>query len=456
MGLAASLFYSSNSDNQTLFRRVTPSDKQFDEQQERWNNLAEFLLDDLTDKTDLTSRSWLQGSYKFGTQVRPAKPGDEFDIDLGVYVEWPGADASGPLGARELKNHVQSGLNDYAEDDDDVIEVTAPKPRCCRIRFKGSFHIDVPSYHLDPNEDRRSLATQGDEWEDSDPKAIYVWFKDRFSDYDRAKVRRHICYFKMWAALKCSDDSRPSSIMLTVLIADAYASTHDDDRASDDDCFAAIAHYVYETLQSEPAVPNPANMQEDLNRLSDTGFTLLLARLSDLVGIADAALAAETKAEAAEHWSDAFDQFFPGVDDDELTESVSKALVPIAFDPQIAVVARTKGLHPREFSAMNQIGPIPKDCDITFRLMNAGQLPRGAEVRWTVRNEGEEAERANDLGHAKSLTGLTAEEHSAYKGRHFMDVAVFAHGRLIGRRRVPVTILGLSMPPRNLPRKRQF
>jgi hypothetical protein len=68
-----------------------------------------------------------------------------------------------------------------------------------------------------------------------------------------------------------------------------------------------------------------------------------------------------------------------------------------------------------------------------------------------VRNAGEEAESENDLGHFVGV-GIRATEHSAYAGRHYMDVAVKLNGRLIGRRRVPVTISGMALPKRNPPR----
>jgi hypothetical protein len=58
-------------------------------------------------------------------------------------------------------------------------------------------------------------------WEDSDPKAIYVWFKDQFQEERRAKVRRLVRFVKAWAALKFREAERPSSLLLTVLVAEA-------------------------------------------------------------------------------------------------------------------------------------------------------------------------------------------------------------------------------------------
>ena len=91
--------------------------------------------------------------------------------------------------------------------------------------------------------------------------------------------------------------------------------------------------------------------------------------------------------------------------------------------PEVSVraVARQNRLH--HWEGMNKIGPIPKDCDIHFEVTNPWVLPIGAEIEWMVRNEGDEAEFVNDLGH-KPAGDLRAKELSAYNGRHYMDCVV--------------------------------
>lgn len=69
-----------------------------------------------------------------------------------------------------------------------------------------------------------------------------------------------------------------------------------------------------------------------------------------------------------------------------------------------------------------------------------------------VRNDGEEAEGVNDLGHVAGR-GLTATETSAYRGTHYMDCVVKQFGRVLGRRRMAVEIQGMALPRRN-PAKR--
>ena len=104
MGSASSLFYSSNdTEKQTLHRRITPSSDQFEEQQARWNALAEYLSADLRGRSGYSIRTWLQGSYKFGTQTRPVRFGEEFDIDLGIYYVWKGSRDDGDYDPQTLK-----------------------------------------------------------------------------------------------------------------------------------------------------------------------------------------------------------------------------------------------------------------------------------------------------------------------------------------------------------------
>jgi len=455
MGSAASLFFQTANREDCLDWRIRPSEDQFDAQQARWNNLAEYLLADLAERSGYAMNSWLQGSYKFGTQIRPAMKGHEFDVDLGVYFNWEGRPQDGKFGALDLKGMVQASLVTYAEDDANEAQLVAsPKARCSRIHFEDDFHIDVPSYHLDAGRDARSLATQEDEWEESDPKAIYTWWRDTLDDAVRPRARRMVRYLKMWAALNFEEDARPSSVMLTVLVGETYRRLDLTRLSGDDEVFRDLVVLIQNRFSRDCVVSNPVNTDENLNRLSNAANGTFYDKVTGLAHLADRALAASSQAESAEIWSEAFRHFFPIPEDDQVLEEVAKSvgrsLVPARFHPEVRVSARPKGLLQRQFTDLNQIGPIPRDCVIRFDLANALQLPAGAVVTWTVRNAGDEAEAENDLGHFAG-EGVSAEEHSAYAGRHYMDVAVKLNGRLIGRRRVPVTITGMAFPKRNPP-----
>lgn len=451
MGVAAKQFYNPEDRENTLAYRVRPSDEQVEKQRERWNDLAEVVTEGLREAFGRPVSSWLQGSYKFGTQIRPAQMGEEFDIDLGVYVEWKGSASSGEVEPLPLKNKVQSILLEYAQDDaSDASKVADPKSRCNRISFTDDFHIDIPSYHLDRSEDARDLATQENEWKDSDPKAIYVWWKDQFEGVARDRARRMVRYLKMWAALTFENGSRPSSILLTVLVAHGLNSADSENFSGDDEFFRAVIDETIKKLKNSTAVLNPANTSEDLNRLSDEDCEGFVDELVGLLGIADRALAAVDEFESSDIWTEAFKHFFPFPmeEDQAVTEDANlekNAPAVIRYDPDVQVTAFAgRG----EWKGFNGIGPIPKGCDVQFEVVNSSQFPEGATVYWTVRNEGAEAEATNDLGHVAG-TGLSNKEDSAYKGSHFMDVVVKLNGKIVGRRRVKVQISGLGLPKRN-------
>lgn len=309
MGLTSSLFHDpADAEAQTLHRRIIPSEAQFDDQRVRWNALADHLCTALQAFSGYPISTWLQGSYKFGTQVRGARKGDEFDIDLGIYYRWTGRAEDGEHEPRILKRMVQNALQAY--DDDSAIEVVSPsKARCCRIRFEGNFHIDVPAYHLEPDRDERQLATEANRWEESDPKALYLWLRDKFDEDTRTKLRRQIRYLKIWALLKFPEEtSRPTSTLLTVLAAQAFDGI--DASLPDDELLAALLVLLVERVTATAFIPNPVSGSENLaGKLSATDFSAFVAKLREFLETANEALAAPDQLSAADKWSGAFEHY---------------------------------------------------------------------------------------------------------------------------------------------------
>ena len=458
MSQSAKLFYQAGSESETLHRRITPTADQFTAQKDRWNDLAQFLIKRLTENTGYSIRTWLQGSYKFRTQIRPWVIGAEFDIDLGIYFEWKGEPEDGDHSPEELKAFVQNALVDYQDDgDNEATGVADPKERCCRIAFAPDFHIDAPCYHLDNQRDARTLATATKGWEVSDPKQIYEWFKNCQADVPRKKLRRLIRYLKMWAALRIDEVQRPSSILLTVLGAEAFDNLNLNAVVDDDDILEAAATLIADRLDNDPTVSNPVNSDEDVNRLEIGAIVQLVAKLRDLASIGERARLAADISAAAEIWSEAFDQFFPMPEDtEEGTQALAKsqAIVVYAFTPDIIVTATPReNRDVKPIEGLNEIRPVPKDCDLNFTIARPDLLPAGCTLKWTVRNHGREAAMENDMGHVAG-TGTSVERHTAYNGDHAMDLTIFLGGHPVGRRRISVKVRGPAIPPRNPPRRR--
>jgi hypothetical protein len=238
---------------------------------------------------------------------------------------------------------------------------------------------------------------------------------------------------------------------LTVLAAEAFASLPEDQIGTDDETLLKLLRKISDRTARGKRVANPANSYEDLNRLTDEQWEAFCKDLHDFIGIAASACASDNEIEATDLWSQAFAHFFPmpdistGLVNDSISRSMS--LVPIAV-PDINVRAVGKKNANVQYDGKNGIGPIPKDCNVTFEIADPGKLWPGTSIDWMVRNEGSEAEMVNDLGH-RAGSGLRASRDSAYIGTHYMDCILRQNGRAYGVRRVPVRITGVSLPPRN-------
>jgi hypothetical protein len=455
MGQASRLFNGSN--DQTLIGRVTPSPEQREFLQAQWNNIAEYLKRRLIEEYGYNISTWLQGSYKFGTLIRPVHSDEEYDVDVGVYFQWGDNEDIEPT-AKQLRDWTQLELQGYKMTNADVKRIEAPpKERCSRIVFQRQFHVDTPVYHLDPDKDKRRLACLSDKWEDSDPKAIYKWFKNAVNESDRDQLRRIVRYIKAWAALSFDDapDSRPSSILLTVLVTEAFQDMWANRLLgiSDDDALIIIIKKIHDRLFEKKIVHNPIDSSENLNRISENAWEGFLPRLQALRDIAERADVAIDEASASIIWSEAFSFLMPLPETDEVEvvdEESGRAVMQL---PEIDIEVYSR--NPKQFITRhrNEVPAVNKDCDLVFKITNPHIIPEYASVEWTVRNEGAEADQRSDLGHRRTgLRLLTADEHTAYAGRHFMDCIVRLHGQVYAVRRVPVTVRNLQYPPRNPPR----
>ncbi|WP_313281850.1 cyclic GMP-AMP synthase DncV-like nucleotidyltransferase [Stenotrophomonas indicatrix] len=447
MAGAASLFHSDNAEIETLNRRVRPSDGQREYLLEHKNELAAWLAGDLDD-LGMEVSHFIQGSYKFHTLIRPLKMGDEYDVDLGLYFKGkPHADVD----PAELREAVQRSLRRYIAENDDIQSIEEPKERCCRAKYKQSFHIDVPVYHETPAGRDVRLATLSKGWERSDPSAMIDWFDDAIGGAaaNRAMIRRLIRYLKAWSALTFRSPAiGPSSLMLTILVIDAFKQVVADED-EDDDALAKVISAMYERLVSDKVVPNPiqGDTDNDVNRLSAQDYEHFLEKLAALVDVSHRAVCCEHASEAAAIWSEAFSYVFPLPEDLGVLAASQNGLSVPTPDIAIKISTATPGAVERIFRGQVDHARIGEG--MTFEITNPEVIPSGAQIRWVVRNSGNDALSTSDLGHVTPDDGTFRQfERAAYRGRHFMDCEVWLHGRLRSVTRVSVTIDRIAMPPR--------
>ncbi|WP_454690200.1 CBASS cGAMP synthase [Achromobacter aloeverae] len=443
MGQAARLF--NGAAEQTLYRRIAPSEEQRAFLQEQWNRLADYLRPTLA-AWGFPVTTWLQGSYKYGTLIRPVRLGESFDVDVGVYFSWDSAAPEARPAVGQLRDWVQSALSQFQHVTPAVKEVVDPaKERCSRAIYVQNFHIDTPVYHLDSVTDARRLACLSGQWEASDPKILYKWFRDIVALPQRDQLRRLIRYLKGWAAVAFVDapESRPSSILLTVCASVAYRRMMDAGLtfADDDDALIALILKVYLSLREERRVENPVDHREDLNRIPDLAWQAFLVRLALLNDAAQSAAGAETEVDAALAWEGAFSFLmpFPEADEVEVVEPNTDLALMQVPDIDVEVYERKGGrLLARH---RNEVPAVAQDRWLVFTIANRELLPNFADIAWTVRNAGDDADRLGDLGHTQRGIDLrSVEEHTSYLGKHFMDCVVRLNGSVFAMRRVPVLI----------------
>lgn len=456
MGKATALFNGNR--EQTLINRISPTSEQREFLQIQWNDLADYLKKNLYEKYGYVISTWLQGSYKYGTLIKPVRSGENYDVDVGLYFNWDGQVESAEPTPKQLREWVQREIVEYKKTNQSVNKVESPpRERCSRAIFSKQFHIDTPVYHLNPESDIRRLACYSDIWEDSDPKAIYKWFKDVVMEEDREQLRRLIRYLKAWVAVsfESSPSSRPSSIFITVLVAQVFKSLLFDRLLgiTDEKALVTIICNIHNRLLSDRSVFNPVDLDEDLNRMSDDDWNGFLTRLQALRDVADRADEAADEAEAALIWSEAFSFLMPLPEIEHIEVIDESSGCAVMTLPDIDIEVYIKGSKQPLVTHRNEVPHVAKDCDLIFKIANPHILPDYATIEWTVRNEGSEADYFSDLGHRNiGFRLIQAEEHTAYSGRHFMDCIVRANGQIYAVRRIPVNVSELQALPRNSPR----
>jgi ribosomal protein S15P/S13E len=454
MGFASRLF--NGASQQTLYARVTPSPEQVEFLQTQWNELADHLKHELPQQHGYAVSTWLQGSYKYATLIKPVHKGERYDVDLGVYFEWDPRDQDIEPTPRQLRDWVQRELQAYQAKTKTLIEVVEPpKDRCSRAVYEQQFHIDTPTYHLDRRRDRRRLAHLEQGWEDRDPKPLYKWFKDVANGEGRDQMRRLIRYLKAWAAIGFRDapDARPSSLMLSVLVAESYCAFMRQlgrlwEREEDDDALRTVVRDVHERLLRDPAVPNPVAAEENLNRIHADQWHVCLSRWQALREAAEASAVAEDEITAALAWSQSFAFLMPLPEAEEI-EVVNPAGAALMVLPEIRVDVYARKPRRHLTSHLNGVPGVARDCDLVFTITNPHVVPDMATVEWTVRNDGQESASIGDLGHRWSGARMfSVEEKTAYTGSHHMDCVIRVYGSVYAVRRVPVVVRDMKhLPP---------
>jgi hypothetical protein len=450
MGLSAKLFFDV-ADVETLNSRISLTSEQMDEARIKKDKLLELIKPELSSSLESPVKHWLQGSYKNHTLIRPIQKGDEFDIDVGVYILCNAEDEG--LSALEVKNLNRQILEWFVSNRPEA-KLEDSKTSCERLSYPSSFHIDIPIYYFDSDKEICKLATQNDEWIDSDPKALQDWFNNETSALSTkllSQLRRVIKYLKTWTAIKGRDDGITiPSIAITVLVTSNYIAAEDDD-----DAFIKTSIKVMDYISANTTLDNPVQ-SGDLFGFKGNAYLDIKKKAEALKNLCEFIDNATDSFQQYVLWSATFEHMFPPFIEraDEVSKNTN--LPAITIPPKIRVRHNDK----RKKLISNDITSevrVFRDEEIYFSIDNNGDYGQTAEVHWIVRNQDAEAMRVNDLGHTAVLTVEDERyEGCSYSGTHYMECLILDQNNIKGIGAVKVRITGFSRPLRNPPRKSHY
>ncbi|WP_392354039.1 hypothetical protein V8F63_15785 [Brevundimonas sp. LF-1] len=113
------------------------------------------------------------------------------------------------------------------------------------------------------------------------------------------------------------------------------------DISGDDDLLLAVLRAITGRLDRSTRVENPVNLAENLNRLNPEETDLLRDRLAIFMDVAERATSTQSKAAAAEIWSEIFLHFFeiPAEADEGILLEKKFHAPTVAFVPNVVVTA---------------------------------------------------------------------------------------------------------------------
>lgn len=450
MGLSSKLFYDSGED-ESLYSRISLTQEQISDARDKKDKLLELIKSELSNSLEVSVKHWLQGSYKNHTLIRPVRKGGEFDIDVGVYLLC-NAEEEG-LSALETKRLNREILKWYVSNRPEA-KLEESKTSCERLSYPASFHIDIPLYYYDIGTKKCKLATQNDEWIDSDPKAFQDWFDNavsRLSIAETSQLRRIIKYLKAWTSLKANNDGLTiPSIALTVLVIKYYVAMEDDD-----DSFIQTAIGAMKYICENEVLDNPVQAG-DLFGFSDGEYLEIKEKSRSLKSSCEFIEKSSDSLQQYVLWGATFEHMFPSFIERQEEVSKKTTLPATTTPPRIRVRHLDKSKKVRS-NDVTDIIRVFRDEDLYFSIDNVEDYSATSEVQWIVRNQDNEAKRVNDLGHI-TIQGIGNENYEgcSYSGTHYMECLILDGNNIKGIGAVKVRITGFSRPLRNPPRKKHY
>lgn len=274
--------------------------------EDRYRSLGEWLHRKESKVVDLSPDVYLQGSFRYGTVIRPLLATEAYDLDMTCQILL----SKSHVTQKHVKQLIGDEVKAYAKANsfNDPAEETH---RCWRLNYadEASFHMDVlPAIPEDVSfieelvrfgvspelvatavaitDDRhQNYQTIDRDWPSSNPRGVARWFESKLRPYARRRVLNLVenrAYASIddvppyeWKTIlqrciqilkrhrdvmfKDTPEWKPLSIIITTLATHSYRG--------ESELFEALTNIVDGMLDhvraTRPRVPNPVNPKED-------------------------------------------------------------------------------------------------------------------------------------------------------------------------------------------------
>ena len=278
----------------------------YEKARDRYNSVGGWLHRPESEVFSFDPEVFPQGSFRYGTVIRPLFQTEEYDLDLVCRLALSKARVS----QAHVKTVVGEELKAYVSRHD-MHRPAEEKNRCWRIDYADevSFHMDILPAVPGDDSTRRRLERSGvsselaaltvaitdrrhpgfweiqPAWPNSNPRGFARWFENRMRPAARARrellvrkgqyasidrvpshewktpLQRSIQILKRHRDVMFLDfpDLKPISMIVTTLAAESYGS--------ESDLFEALSNILdrmpSQVREDVPRVPNPVNPDED-------------------------------------------------------------------------------------------------------------------------------------------------------------------------------------------------
>lgn len=446
----------------------------------RYEDLGEWLADHYSGSADVDV--YPQGSFRLGTVVQPVSDRGDIDVDL-VFVRGIRPES---VTQAELKAAAGELLTAYSRERNFAAPIELG--RCWRLDFfDDGFHLDVLPAVPDERTAGAIMLSDRDlrHWQFSNPIGYADWFKTRqdvaLVAASRAQLAAELSRSveeipeflvrtplqRVVQVLKRSrdeyfqdDDQAPSSIVITTLVAMAYAG-----QATTEEALVAVLRDFTSPIENRDGtwwLANPAHDEEnftdkwntdperrtkfhrwltDVQRAVEDGtqassVDLAMERLAPVFG-ETTRLGHDALTGSSDRSLDARARGLAPAPNEEFIEDV----FPVELADEVSVEMLTEnetqtGLVPRQTLRRRRLRQHRK---VQFRIVETS-VPEPFEVYWKIRNYGRKAAWLGQLRGSIVRGEVLHDEQTRYPGEHYVECYIIKDGVCRARTRYWVPI----------------